>query len=63
MSWCNYCTLKHIKKNKPKGSTVIVVGGDVYIVPKGEELDTGSPDDGNTQWRCWLMSIPLHCVC
>ena len=51
---CNYCKLKRIRKTKSKGSKVylkpssFMSGGiDVYVVPKGEKLDTRTDKKGN----------------
>ena len=44
LTQCNYCNLKEIKRNKPKGSKVRLVRNqgwlDCYVIPKGERLDT-----------------------
>lgn len=65
MGICNYCTLKSIEKRAPEGSKVCIIGNNIYVVPKGEKLNTGSPDDVNNskQWVAWLMEIPDQCRC
>jgi len=74
MSTCNHCVLQRIKERKPKGSRVVLhpsdsIPGwtDVYIVPKGEELDTRQhPKTGNhlsSQFKASMMEITNHCVC
>jgi len=74
---CNYCRLQDIKRMaKEQGSRVYVrpsnfcpkynIGGyDIFMVPKGEKLDTSVDKDGNHgwQWVAWMMEIPDHCVC
>lgn len=68
---CNYCNLQAIRINKPKGSRVITRPGsmgwiDVYVVPKGEKLDTARDKKGNhitSQFRASFMVLTDHCVC
>ena len=67
---CNYCRYTSIKKNKPKGSKIVLqpsiwgLGGvEVYVVPKGERLDERSPDHGGKQWQAWFQELTMHCVC
>jgi len=68
---CNYCDMKMIKaKAKKDGARVYTrpsdfcLGGfNVYVVPKGETLDTTDPDDGGKHWVAWMMSIPDTCCC
>lgn len=69
---CNYCSLQRIKRGaKEQGAKVYVrpsefMGGyDVFVVPKGEKLDTSIGKDGNHgyQWEAWFMEITDRCVC
>jgi len=65
---CDYCYLKSVRRDKPKGSRVYLrreIGGiSVYVVPKGERLDKTDPgDDGGKHWITWLMKLTDHCVC
>ncbi len=72
MGSCNYCNLQDIKRRaKQKGATVHVLkssmdslgGNDVFVVPKGQELDKRQPDDGGKHWVSWLMEISEVCCC
>lgn len=64
MSQCNYCTLQSIKEEaKANNQIVTVLDGNVYVRDKQEELDLRSPDDGNKQWKAWMMEIPKQCEC
>lgn len=70
---CNYCNLQIIKrKAKNQGarvykrpSTFMGGGYDIFVVSKGNKLDTSVDKDGNNgeQWVSWMMEIPNHCVC
>lgn len=67
---CNYCHLKSIRERaKKQGSRVYLRAGmggiDVFVVPKGEKLDTSVNEKGEhgKQWVAWMMEIPDHCVC
>lgn len=66
---CNYCSLKELRRNKPKGSRIhlrvssFMGGVDVFVVPQGEKLDKRSPDDGGGHWRRWFMELGDRCGC
>ena len=69
---CNYCTLREIRKEARGRARVHLrrssggMGGvDVFVVPKGEKLDTSVDEKGNhnPQWKAWLMEVSDHCVC
>ena len=68
---CNYCTLQRIKRDKPKGSKVYLQSNagwiDVYVVPKGEQLDTRQdPKTLNhlsEQWKASFLALTDYCCC
>jgi len=70
---CNYCHLQDYKREaKEKKMTVHLInskdgGMDVYLVPKGEKLDTRQDSKtGNNlskQWRSWFMALSDSCCC
>ncbi|HEC64904.1 MAG TPA: hypothetical protein ENI23_06415 [bacterium] len=71
LTQCNFCRLQSIKKNKPKGARVHLVQKgawiDVYVVPKGEKLDTRQePNTQNhlsDQWKASFLALSDHCAC
>lgn len=67
---CNYCAMKELKAQARKmGAQVIIranarIGGvDVYVVPKGEKLDTAPVGDGGKHWKVWLQALAEGCTC
>ena len=40
-------------------------GKDIFVVPKGEKLDTTKDAKGNhgPQWKMWAAALPDRCVC
>jgi hypothetical protein len=40
-------------------------GKDVFVVPKGKNLDTTIDDKGNhgPQWKMWAAALPDKCAC
>jgi hypothetical protein len=67
---CNFCDLKNLRNRiKGTGSKIFLRAEDggvaVYVVPKGEKLDTSKDAKGepSKQWRMWFMELTEHCVC
>lgn len=69
---CNYCTFKLIQaRAKKSGSKVYQISShgwiEIFIVPKGEKLDTRKDfKTGNylsDQWQCSFLALTTHCCC
>ena len=62
---CNIDTLKRIKEDAYKRNARVYIrsgymgGNDIYVVPKGEKLDTSIDKKGNhgKQWVAWMWEI------
>ncbi len=72
LTQCNYCSLQIYKERAKEENKVlhqINTNGwiDIYLVPKGEKLDTRQDKKtGNhlsNQWKCSFMQISDSCVC
>lgn len=74
LTTCNYCSLRAIRRRaKEENSRVYVrnahdfgLGGyDVFMVPKGEKLNTSVDEKGEhgEHWVSWMMEITDHCCC
>lgn len=72
---CNFCLVEDLRREAEAGATVHVVsapltpgfpaGKDIFVVPKGEKLDTTKDAKGNhgSQWKMWAAALPDHCAC
>ena len=73
LTTCNHCNLKRIKAEAKKSGAKVFKrsnaeygGVDIYVVPKGDTLDTTrhpktkNPSD---QWKAWMMEITDRCEC
>ena len=74
MGRCNYCNYQSIKRRaKQEGSRIYkraaswgLGGVNIYVVPKGDKLDTREDKEGNTisgQFGAWFMELPDSCHC
>jgi hypothetical protein len=77
VSRCNFCSLKNLERRAQiEGADVHILpsslqiqnastGRDVFVVSKGEVLDTSVDARGNhgKQWKVWFASIPNSCEC
>lgn len=68
---CNYCLVQRLKQEAKKTEAkvhLIPSGGwtDVYLVPKGEKLDTSQDKKGNhisKQFRMSCLEVGQSCGC
>jgi hypothetical protein len=73
---CNFCLVEDLRERcKRDGSKVVLVdsplgrsmpdGKDVFVVPKGQELDASVDEKSNhgPQWRMWAAAISKTCAC
>ena len=73
---CNYCLVEDFRRGAEEtGATVHTEaapltpgfpdGKDIFVVPKGEKLDTTKDAKGNhgPQWKMWAAALPDRCVC
>jgi hypothetical protein len=68
LTTCNFCSLRSIRARADKDGKIVDVrpadGGLAVFVRRPEVTpDYRSPDDGNTQWVAWFMSLSDGCVC
>lgn len=75
MAMCSYCHLRRIRRSaKESGATVRLrsapmawysAGVNVFVVPKGEKLDTSTDARGNhgKQFVMWAAEIGKRCGC
>ncbi len=66
-SSCNYCSVEIIKREaKEIDAEVYIKGGNVFMVPKGEKLDTSTDPvtwNHGPQHQGWFMEIGDSCSC
>lgn len=67
---CNFCTLQSIRRrHKGTGARVyqVYINGwlEIYVVPKGQKLNTKRAADGepSDQFTASLMELTPSCVC
>jgi hypothetical protein len=75
MAICNHCILERIRRDAAAAGARVHLKADpigphkratsVFVVPKGEQLDTSLDADGNPgpQFKLWAAEISEACAC
>ena len=69
MQKCNRCRLDKLTEDAEKNNSCVRCfdnsseGTDVYVVPKGTEVQKRTETRRGPHYACWMMRIPTSCTC